>query len=123
MTGNQSIFDFGYEITQVSNLIYRIEVNGPATQSIDEVRNTALLQAAEKTIESGYTKFHIIGGDGFKLVTRTLKAGPIPLPITKEPRGNITVKFLGIDEPSDEDTYDAANEILRLSAISDLQKS
>ena len=116
ITGNKNILGDGYQVSQVSNLIYKVEVNGLATQEVEDVRNIALLHASEKTIESGYTKFRIIGGDGFKEVRRTLQVGPIPLPIDKEPRGNITVKFLELDEASDSDTYDAAQEIRRLSS-------
>ncbi|MDF2373026.1 MAG: hypothetical protein P1V21_19775 [Rhizobiaceae bacterium] len=123
VTGNQSILGFGTEVSQVSNLIYKVEVNGFATQSIEEVRDIALLQASEKTIESGYSRFRIIGGDGFKKVRRTLQAGPIPLPIANEPQGNITVKFLGEDEASDADTYDAAREVQRLSVLIDSEQS
>ncbi len=117
-SGNQerNLLGYGYEINQVSNLIYRIEVAAGPTHSIDDTRDVALLRASELALAKGYRRFQIVGGDGVRDVSGKLQAGPLPVPLPAAPKGSILVKLVADGAPADADTFDAEAERDRLRA-------
>jgi hypothetical protein len=109
-SGNQAknSFGYGYQITPVSNMIYRIDVKAGMGDKPDDIRKVALTQACGLTQSKGYSRFQIVGGDGFRTVSKNVQAGPVPLPLLRVPEGSIVIKMLEQGTASDSDTVDVA---------------
>jgi hypothetical protein len=110
-SGNQArnSFGYGYQITPVSNLIYRIDVKAGLGDKPDNIRRVALAQACILTTSKGYSRFQIVGGDGFRTVAKNVQAGPVPLPLLRVPEGSIVIKMLEQSAAADADTIDVAS--------------
>jgi L-alanine-DL-glutamate epimerase-like enolase superfamily enzyme len=104
----------GVEVTEVTPLIYSIRVTMSRSNSEADARDEALLKAADLALAKGYQRFEIVGGDGFRRVSRKVPAGPVPVPLYSEPEGSLQVRLLAGDAPTNASTFDAAAEKARI---------
>ncbi|MGU3476437.1 CC0125/CC1285 family lipoprotein [Methylobacterium sp. D48H] len=54
----------GYDELRLSENTYRVSVKGNGFTSKERAGDIALLRAAELTLESGYDRFSVVGGEG-----------------------------------------------------------
>jgi hypothetical protein len=117
-TGYQPMgFGGGFEELKLSADTYRISVRANAYSSPERAQNIALLRASELTLQSGFDRFVIVGGDGIQ----DRYAGSTPVVISRvghgymasggdaieKPSGNIVIRMVARNDPAYAKAIDA----------------
>lgn len=110
-------FTGGYSEVRLNAETVEISVAGNGYTSTERARNIALLRAADLTLESGFKRFIVLGGQ-----VGQEYAGSSPVVVNRvgntliasggeaiqKPSGSITVRFIGPKHPDYANAFDAA---------------
>jgi len=109
-------FTGGYSEVRLNSETVQISVSGNGYTSTERARNIALLRAADLTIESGFKRFVILGGQ-----VGQVYAGTTPVVVNRigntmyasggdaiqMPSGTLTVRFVSPKDPAFSSAFDA----------------